>query len=815
MLNDETKRKINSLRDILVGKVPNPASQVEQITNALIYKYMDDMDRQAEKLGGKPSFFVGEYEQYSWRKLMDPKLGGQDRMNLYVEALEKMGTNPNLSPIFRDILKGAFLPYRSPETLNLFLHEIDSFEYKHSEELGNAFELLLSIMGSQADAGMFRTPRHIIDFIVAVIVPKKDEKILDPACGTAGFLVSAFNFIRSMHDGVDNKTGKPTTKESRLTNDEIKQMHKNLVGYDISPEMCKLSRVNLFLHSFPDPKIYEYDTLSSDERWDDTFDVIMANPPFMTPKGGIIPHKRFTISANKAEALFVDYIIEHLKPKGRAGIIVPEGIIFKSERSYKSLRKMLVEDGLYAVISLPAGVFNPYSGVKTSILLFHNELAKKTDEIIFVKVEKDGFNLGATRQPLCNDYGDQPCNCPEHSDLPEAMDILYKWNNGEKADSKMVTYVTKSKIAESGDYNLTGDRYREAIDYSNVKWPMVELGEICEILDKQRKPITKSDREVGEYPYYGATGILDYVKDFIFSEKLVLVGEDGAKWGIGDKTAFIANGKYWVNNHAHVLRPDRTKILDELLVELINNMNLAPYITGVTVPKLNQEKLRSIQIPLPPLELQEQIVAELDGYQKVIDGARQVVENWKPTIKIDPGWEKVKLGEVADIVAGQSPEGKYYNDKGEGMPFYQGKTDFGNIYIGEPKKWTTQNTKLAEDGDILMSVRAPVGPVNIATQKNCIGRGLAGIRAIKIEQMFLFTYLQMIEKDIVGNGGAVFDSISKKQIEEIKVPLPPLKIQRHIVEEINEERKIVEQNKNLIEIFEGKIKEKIDEVWGK
>lgn len=192
MLNDTTKRKINSLRQILVGKVPDPKSQVDQITNALIYKYMDDMDRQAEVYGGKASFFAGEYAKYSWRNLMDPKKGGQERMNLYVEALEKMAANKNLSPIFRDILKGAFLPYRSPETLNMFLHEIDGFAYNHSEDLGDAFEYLLSIMGSQGDAGQFRTPRHIIDFMVEVVDPKKNETILDPACGTAGFLISAY-----------------------------------------------------------------------------------------------------------------------------------------------------------------------------------------------------------------------------------------------------------------------------------------------------------------------------------------------------------------------------------------------------------------------------------------------------------------------------------------------------------------------------------------------------------------------------------------------------------------------------------------------
>ena len=183
----------------------------------------------------------------------------------------------------------------------------------------------------------------------------------------------------------------------------------NFCGYDISPDMVRLSRVNLYLHGFANPRIHEYDTLTSEERWDERYDVILANPPFMTPKGGIRPHNRFSIKAKRSEVLFVDYIAEHLNVNGRAGIIVPEGIIFQSQNAYKKLRKMLVENYLWCVVSLPAGCFNPYSGVKTSILLLDKSLAKRTDEILFVKLENDGFDLGAQRRPNGK------------NDLPEAL----------------------------------------------------------------------------------------------------------------------------------------------------------------------------------------------------------------------------------------------------------------------------------------------------------------------------------------------------------------------------------------------------------
>src|SRR3989339_284246 len=496
MLNQETKRRIDSARDILVGKVPDPKAQVEQITTAMIYKFMDDMDKDAVELGGKARFFTNGFEKYAWSKLLDSRLGGHERLDLYAEAIVQMSSNPHIPQLFRDIFKDAFLPYRNPETLSLFLKEINSFTYDHSEDLGDAFEYLLSIMGSQGDAGQFRTPRHIIDFIVAVVDPKKDDSILDPACGTAGFLISAYKHILKQHDGRDD----PKHKEKPLTPDDKKRLMNNLFGYDISPDMVKLSKVNMYLHGFAEPKIFEYDTLSSDEKWDETYDVIMANPPFMTPKGGIRPHKRFSVQANRAEVLFVDYIKEHLRPNGRAGIIVPEGIIFQSGTAYKQLRKLLVEDGLFAVVSLPNGVFNPYSGVKTSILFFDNSLAKRTKDILFIKIDSDGFDLGAQRRKI------------ENNDLTDALIILRKFiKDPEDAllveEKSLFSLVSKTKISEDGSYNLSSDQYKQIDVKSNQKWPMVTLGEVCVL----QRGLTYSSDKIGDekhgVPFYNLKSI--------------------------------------------------------------------------------------------------------------------------------------------------------------------------------------------------------------------------------------------------------------------------------------------------------------------
>ena len=468
MLDTDTRRRIDAARDILVGKVPDPKSQVEQITIALIYKFMDDMDAQSEEMGGRRSFFAGEFERFRWANLVQPGIGGHETLSLYAEAITRMPENPGVPPLFRGIFRNAYLPYRDPETLRAFLKEIDRFSYDDSERLGDAFEYLLSVLGAQGDAGQFRTPRHIIDFIVAVLDPKKDERVLDPACGTAGFLISAYKHILAANTDEQGA--------SSLTPDDYSRLANNFTGYDISPDMVRLSLVNMYLHGFKAPDIREYDTLTSEEYWDRHADVILANPPFMSPKGGIRPHRRFSVQSKRSEVLFVDYMAEHLTSNGRAGIIVPEGVIFQGQTAHTQLRKMLVEGYLVAVVSLPAGVFQPYSGVKTSILILDRALVRRTNAVAFFKVERDGFDLGAQRRPI------------EANDLPTVQTELAEYLRRLRAGESLKGYaptlglvVERSRIAEGGDYNLSVERYRDR-ETRPTKWPMARLGDVAELV---------------------------------------------------------------------------------------------------------------------------------------------------------------------------------------------------------------------------------------------------------------------------------------------------------------------------------------------
>ena len=417
MLTSETKRRIDACRDILVGKLPLPTDQVELITIALIYKFMDDLDEESVQMGGKRGFFIGTLENYRWRNLLSQTVSAEQRMTLFAEGIEALSNAQkagHLPGLFRDIFRNAFLKFRDGRILTLFLTEVNGFAYSHSEELGNAFEYLLMCMGTQGENGQFRTPRHIIDFIVACLDPQPGETILDPACGTGGFLVSAYKHILAKHTSPGSGL-----QGDKLTHAQRKKVYTSLTGYDTTDLMVKLSKVNLFLHGFPDPAIHIYDTLSNDARWHEKADLILANPPFMTPKGGVTPHTKFRIAAKKAEVLFTDYIAEHLTADGRGGVIVPNGIVATTQNAYVNLRRFLIEDSLVAVVSLPAGVFKPYSCVKTSILLLDKRLARQRKEVLFLKIAADGFDLGDKRTPI------------EENDLPEAERLGKRWLSGD------------------------------------------------------------------------------------------------------------------------------------------------------------------------------------------------------------------------------------------------------------------------------------------------------------------------------------------------------------------------------------------------
>jgi len=617
---------------------------------------------------------------------------------------------------------------------------------------------------------------------------------------------------------------KTNTKESLgdlLTPEDKKRLGNNLIGLDIDPMMVKLALANMYLHGLNEPHIYEYDSLTSEERWDDMFDVVLANPPFMTPSGGIRPHKRFAVNATKAEVLFTSYINTHLSNTGRAGVVVPEGIIFQSGNAYKDLRKQLIESSLIGVISLPSGVFNPYSGVKTSILILDKALNKKTDKIFFAKVENDGFDLGSQRREI------------DKNDLPKISKAINEYchglSEGLKEDHIDLNYVLKEEILNSSDTGLGFERYSiELIENKNFDYE--EIGQCCKVLngstpkrsddsfwnegsvpwmtiDDLRKngPVVKKTIQHITKKALETTSVKLLPKNTVVISCTATIGEVGIT-----EVEVTTNQQF---NGLIIKEEYQNKILPRFLFWISKNLKSTLFkISGKTSFNfVSVTKLKEVKIPLPPLEIQKEIVDELEQYQKVIDGAKQVVDSYKPHFEINESWDKVELSELysknlssirVPISKGKRKPGKY--------PYYgaSGIVDYVEDYLFNEKILL-----ISEDGANLINRNTPIA---FSVEGKVWVNNHAHV--IKFEnyttQLYVENYINMIDISKYVTGSAQ-PKLNQQNLNTIQIALPNIEEQTFIVNQIQEERKIVEGNKKLIEIYSKKIADRINKIWGK
>ena len=341
-------------------------------------------------------------------------------------------------------------------------------------------------------------------------------------------------------------------------------------------------------------------------------------------------------------------------------------------------------------------------------------------------------------------------------------------------------------------------------------WPVVPLGELCDVLDHKRKPITKRDREAGEYPYYGATGVLDHVAGYLFDEPLVLVGEDGAKWGSGENTAFAVEGRVWVNNHAHVLRPHRDKLLDRWLIYHLNHSDLTAFVSGLTVPKLNQGSLREIPVPVPPLPEQQRIVALLDeafaGLATAKDNAERNLQNARAIFESHlqlvfsqrgDGWVECPLDELTEPdspitygVVKPGPEGEIRFVRGGDL--VSGKVRLTQLRTITREVSDQYRRTLLRGGELLICLVGQPGQVGVAPTELAganIARQVGLIRlSKKINAEFVRFFLQSAQgAEALGarESGSVQQVINLGELRQVAIPYPDFSEQVDIVARLN------------------------------
>jgi type I restriction enzyme S subunit len=357
-------------------------------------------------------------------------------------------------------------------------------------------------------------------------------------------------------------------------------------------------------------------------------------------------------------------------------------------------------------------------------------------------------------------------------------------------------------------------------------WQVLPLGVLCDVLDHKRKPITKRDREAGEYPYYGATGVLDHVAGFLFDEPLVLVGEDGAKWGSGENTAFAVEGRVWVNNHAHVLRPNRDKLLDRWLIYHLNHSDLSAFVSGLTVPKLNQGSLREIPVPVPPLPEQQRIVALLDeafaglatakaNAERNIQNARAIFESHLQSVfsQRGEGWEEKRLEEVCGLQNGFAFKSSTF--KPCGVPILRisniqdGRIDSANrIVFFDPSDYRENLDRYRIlEGDLLIAMSgATTGKLGFNTESKVyyLNQRVGKFEPTKrLDKRFLYHFLSTkVEESLRISAGTAQPNLSTEQIKGFVLPLPSVDEQERIVDVLET---LSKETQRLTRLYERKL----------
>jgi type I restriction enzyme M protein len=456
VITGELKNKVDRVWDAFwSGGISNPLEVIEQITYLLFLRRLDDLHNLAEKRARvtpsgvieDPRFLPGqEHLRWSRFKNLDADVMFKTVATEVFPFLQKYGAQVGGDDsTYSDHMRDARFTIPTPALLSKVVDMLDDIPMVDRDTNGDLYEYMLSKIATAGANGQFRTPRHIIKLMVDITAPKPTDEICDPACGTAGFLVAASEYVRETHP-------------SALTDaTQRKHFHRSMFhGYDFDGVMLRIGSMNMLLHGIEAPDIRYRDSLSEGASEDaEKYTLVLANPPF----AGSLDHESTSkdlqrvVKTKKTELLFLALFLKLLKPGGRAAVIVPDGVLFGSSKAHKELRRILVEDQkLDAVVKLPSGVFRPYAGVSTAILFFTRTDSGGTDDVWFYDVRADGFSLDDKRNPV------------EADDLP---DVLARWgtrstSERDRARTEQSFCVPKADIVSQG-YDLSLNRYREIV----------------------------------------------------------------------------------------------------------------------------------------------------------------------------------------------------------------------------------------------------------------------------------------------------------------------------------------------------------------
>ncbi len=627
--------------DVFFGAgVANHPTIIEQINYLLFMRALSQNDDDLRKLGiadKSQIVFDGDLEKYRWENLLALNA---EQLSVAIEDCFRHIPESTTNKTVRLVFRNAHLKLFDKPTLRTVLHEVDAFaklmdEGEHSgkrDVYGDTYEYLLSKLSQAGTSGQFRTPRHIIEFLVEIVSPKKGETILDPAVGTAGFLVKAFEYLRREYTSPEQLDSGGSF--DKLSSKEHTFLYEHTFsGFDSDEDMIKFGMMNLYLHGLQNARMVRQNTLTDTAGSRDKYDVILANPPFSGKIDRESVAEELQMNTGATEVLFLRYMFRHLTENGRAGVIVPEGVIFNNNNAYRKIRELLLENGLWCVISLPSGIFNPYAGVKTSIVFFDRTRAIN-QKVLFAKVEHDGYSLSTQRKPIAK------------NDLPDLLEIIRKFENGVEIQEKNAHVVDYETIKETSDISLIGNKYKLS-NKANHQYSLVKLGDICEITSSKR--VFKSEWMDEGVPFYRAREIIKLARDGSVENELFITqkmyDEYSNKYGAPEEGDLMVTGVGTLGICYLVRKDDRFYFKDGNIIWLKNfdsrvdsryimhlfgsdfvKQQIHAFSGGGTVGTYTIIRAKETEVPLPPLEIQRIIIEEFEKNQKAIDDAQRQIK---------------------------------------------------------------------------------------------------------------------------------------------------------------------------------------------
>ena len=503
-LKEEYKQKIHRLNDYLWGAgLKDPVSRIQQMSLLFFLKMLEERDIAVEKetqltKREYKSIFRGKNEKYRWSNWVH-KTGKELLKFVRDEIFPFMENLSNGKESIRKMFYGAKFLIPDEVTLKRALDIIDEIDFSQldADVKGDLYEELLNQIEAAGELGQFLTPRHIIRYMVQMVNPKIGETVFDPACGSGGFLLNAYEWIKLRNSDpklIEEYNGTKRGPGDKLNKNQWKFLQQEtFFGQDVDPEMARLTLMNFFLHGLEESDIKRKDTVAGPEDEEDLrkYDAVMTNPPFAGKVDRERIKKSLPIKSTKTQILFLSYVIDGLKPNAKGGIILPEGTLFGTNRDGKEIRRYLLEKcQLQAVISMPAGVFQPYSGVKTSVLIFKKKAQPKLDEnekIWFFDMKGDGSSLSAAKK-----FGPQYKN-----DIPKLLELWGK----DQAVAKPYSWFTAVKEIAENDYILSANTYspyngEEEVNHRDPKEILKEIGKMDDKLTELKRNL---DRKLKDY----------------------------------------------------------------------------------------------------------------------------------------------------------------------------------------------------------------------------------------------------------------------------------------------------------------------------